>query len=92
MELSRKYTNSRNLSLTDGPYVFSEVRNNLVHPDHTWNDLEPIAEYEAWSLGQWYIEMVILAMTGFNGQYGNRLIAGRAKYDLETVPWAKQKS
>lgn len=92
MELSRKYPNSRNLSLTDGPYVFSEIRNNLVHPDHAWDDLEPIAEYEAWSLGQWYIEMVILAMTGFNGRYGNRLIAGRAKYDVEAVPWAEQKS
>lgn len=89
-ELGRNYPNSRDASLTDGPYVFAEVRNNLVHPSHDWNDIAPIAEYEAWNLGQWYIEMTILAITGFNGKYGNRLIAGRAKYDLETVPWRKE--
>lgn len=75
---------------SDGPYVLTEVRNNLIHPDHIWEDISGNFEYETWNLAQWYIELALLAVFGFNGQYGNRLINGRPTYMVKSVPWAAE--
>ncbi|MBV16129.1 MAG: hypothetical protein CMO05_01480 [Thalassospira sp.] len=75
---------------SDGPYVITRVRNNLIHPDHKWGNLAGDFEYQAWNLAQWYVELALLAIFRFNGQYGNRLIPARPVYMVESVPWAAE--
>ena len=58
----------------DGPHALSEMRNALVHPD-----LERRLQYsnkllrDVWQLAQWYIELAVLRVCGFSGQYSYRL-------------------
>lgn len=62
------------------------VRNELVHPKRRM--LVKIAPLivPCWQLAQWYIEMFLLKLSGYSGQYSNRL---RAKWvgEVEFVPW-----
>jgi hypothetical protein len=41
---------------------------------------------EAWKLGMWYIELSLLRICGFTGEYGNRL-QSRWLGVVEPVPW-----
>lgn len=59
-----------------------ETRNLLVHARA--NDHLPW--HEAWMLARWYVELVLLRMLNFTGEYLNRtraLVVG----DAERVPW-----
>lgn len=69
----------------DGPDAFTAIRNSLTHPK-----LEtelPIAE--AWTLGVWYLELILLAICGYSGVYSNRTAHFPCANQVETVPWAK---
>lgn len=78
---------------TDGPQAIVEIRNALVHANPTKrakvlggsND----ARVEAWTLSQWYLELVLLWLFHYQGNYfdrcdNNPLPGLRAK----KVPWA----
>ena len=67
----------------DGPKALAGVRNELVHPGTQRG--EPY--YEAWLLAEWYVELVILHMLSFQGEYSNR-IKHRWVGEVERVPWA----
>jgi hypothetical protein len=67
-----------------------QARNYLVHPtqsrsgkrrakrDYPW--------YELWTAAQWLLELVILRLIGYSGNYRNRT---QLKFDaVERVPWA----
>lgn len=77
----------------DGPQAITEVRNALVHasPKKRKKVLGGDAgvRHEAWWLGLWYLELVLLWLTGFREQYSNRLIRNGWKgQEVELVPWA----
>ena len=74
----------------NGPHALTAVRNDLVHPNEKLGSLSHYVCHEAWNLGQWYIEMMLLRMLGYQGYYVNRL-AGWREHDQEVlpVPWAK---
>jgi hypothetical protein len=71
----------------DGPHALTKVRNNLVHPKLEFNAL-PNSSFEAWNLSQYYIELMLLRLCGYKGQYANRLKLGRWRGVVEPVPWA----
>lgn len=56
-----------------GPHALVEIRNNVVHPKQKFGQISPRAYYEAWNLGQWYLELTLLRLFGASGEYGNRL-------------------
>src|ERR1035437_1011344 len=68
----------------DGPKTLAAVRNLLVHP----NKQHPVPFYDAWRLAEWYVELVLLHMMSFNGEYSNRTKAQRWVGAVEPVPWA----
>lgn len=74
----------------DGPSVLTELRNAFVHPGDRKRakSASSLACFEAWSLGQWYIELVLLNLCGHNGEYGNRLKRTRWMGDVDPVPWS----
>jgi hypothetical protein len=80
---------------TDGPWFISEVRNRLVHPpkridDPEWPDDAQLRA--AWQLGTWYLELALLRVLGYQGEYQTRLELNRYAGHLEPVPWAANSS
>jgi hypothetical protein len=71
----------------DGPHAFTEFRNGIVHPKRLRKILnaEPSATFEVCSLGRWYLELVLLALCGYQGKYVNRLLIPHQS--PEFVPW-----
>jgi len=67
----------------DGPKALAGVRNQLVHP----GTQRGAPYYDAWVLAEWYVELVLLHMLSFQGEYSNR-IKHRWVGEVERVPWA----
>ena len=56
----------------DGPEAFVNTRNDFVHaqPRHSVTFKE---QFCAWDLGQWYIEVLLMSLLGYAGDYHRRL-------------------
>jgi hypothetical protein len=73
----------------DGPHAFTEFRNGIVHSKRLKKilDAESGATFEICSLGRWYLELVLLALCGYQGKYVNRLLIPHQA--PESVPWVR---
>jgi len=73
----------------DGPHALTVVRNNLVHPVPTSDatSVDHLAQYEAWLLAQWYLELCLLALFNHSRSYSNRMNWDRQVGQVEPVPW-----
>jgi hypothetical protein len=74
-----------------GPELIFDVRNNLVHPPKRidqpeWPDRDQLLE--AWQLATWYLELALLRLLGYEGEYLSRLQLGGWDFDTEPVPWS----
>jgi hypothetical protein len=74
-----------------GPELIFEVRNSLVHPpkrieEPEWPNRDELLE--AWQLATWYLELAVLRLLGYEGEYLSRLRLGGWEFDTETVPWS----
>ena len=58
-----------------GPHALVEIRNSVVHPRPKYGRISARAYYEAWNLGQWYLELMLLRRFEASGDfdYSNRL-------------------
>ncbi len=76
----------------DGPACLTGIRNALVHPGIKNREkierISPLAFFEVWSLGLWYLDLAFLKLFNYAGVYRNRL-RRECPYDdaLEKVPW-----
>lgn len=73
----------------DGPKLFTEARNNVVHPKpkRVASHMKGNTLFECYLLGMWYLEMWLLKQSGFEGMYSNRCLYGGFD-DARLVPWA----
>lgn len=73
----------------DGPEILTIIRNDLVHAEtRTHVCLE--AYLEARDLGQWYVELLLLRLFGYEGKYANRLAYNYERIcKPEVVPWTR---
>lgn len=89
-ERNLKHTNN------EGPYAFSMVRNRIIHSDpetrQRFHDTPFETILEAWELGLWYIELILLRLFDYQGVYVNRMLRRRRIGGLEPVPWASMNS
>jgi hypothetical protein len=83
--LSDLAAKAKELNWSDGPKALAAVRNLLVHPDRR----KPLPFYDAWRLAEWYVELVLLRMLGFDGEYSDRTKPQRWVGAVNPVPWAK---
>jgi hypothetical protein len=87
-QLAKAYTWS------DGPECLVGTRNALVHPQPKkmlkLERVSSVAFFEIWSLGMWYLDLILLRLFNYNAVYRNRL-KRLCPYDdtLEPLPWIK---
>ncbi|MXY96390.1 MAG: hypothetical protein F4Z29_01260 [Gemmatimonadetes bacterium] len=80
---------------THGPHALVKLRNNLIHADNRLGHVNSDAHWEAWNFGQWCVEMMLLKLFNYTGEYTNRIIHGREhtpKIQVIPVPWAPPKT
>lgn len=77
-------------SFTTGPEALTFMRSRVVHPDTQGQlkNIPPGAIIQAWALGNWYLELSLLHLLQYDGEYHNRLKGG-FELQKEPVPWAK---
>ena len=68
----------------DGLDAITKLRNELVHPERRLPGKLSPAIPEAWQLAQWYTEVMLLKLCGYQGVYSNRL---KAKWVGEVQPF-----
>lgn len=78
--------NAKRHGWADGPRALTEVRNELVHTEKKYLVSREKPFFEAWSLAQRYIELVILRLANYRGQYTDRIAAEWAGQTTK-VPW-----
>jgi hypothetical protein len=80
------------LGASDGPEAITKLRNAFVHPKKTKRDVvsqvSVPARMEAHALGLWYIEMSLLRLFGYKGNYYQRFLGGLPDEVRVKVPWA----
>lgn len=76
----------------DGPHALVEIRNDLVHPKNKLGDISHHVHHDAWNLGQWYIEIMLLKILRYQGCYVNRLASWHKDNEaILPVPWAQNR-
>ena len=72
------------------PHATVAIRNDFIHPRPKLRDVSNYAIHEAWNLGQWCIEMMLLRMLEHQGDYQNRLATWHERDQaFVRVPWVK---
>ena len=69
----------------DAFHLITEVRNHLTHPKEKWNFPKEIY-YNTWNLAQWYLELCLLRVMGYQGEYANRLRSEKWRGVVEPLP------
>jgi hypothetical protein len=89
--LSDLTSRAKSESWSDTAEAMTAIRNTITHPTKknrqklTANSVQ--ARYQTWILGLWNLELCLLRLLEYNGEYANRIIR---KYPGQTdrVPWA----
>ncbi|RNI27902.1 hypothetical protein EFA69_17585 [Rufibacter immobilis] len=81
-------------NLKDGPDAVVRIRNYIVHSQEDKRKILHLIPnkvlHEALQLSIWYIEMSLLFILGYKGEYHNRCSEAQYIGDTETVPWASK--
>ena len=76
-------------NLKHGPHTLVEIRNSIVHSNANLGLPSIYAYHEAKQLGLWYVELLLLKMFKYTGEYASRLTDIQRAGATEPVPWAK---
>ena len=77
----------RKNGMASGPETLVRLRNYLAHGNLKSRQVPSRVFLEGHELCQWYIEMLLLHVFGYNGRYHSR-ISGLNKSSICNVPWA----
>ena len=75
----------------DGPAIVFWIRNRIAHPDRE-AELNRNEVHDAWTVSLWYLELVLLKILGFSGEYRSRVSGDQNPISLGTVPWKGSES
>jgi len=76
----------KGLGWCDGADAVVQTRNKVVHPPRK-KRVVSLDYYGAYTVAKWYLELILLHLGGFEGEYSNRTIAVRWSGQTEPVPW-----
>jgi hypothetical protein len=88
---------AKDANWNDGPGSLAAVRNSYVHPSIKNRDrllrAGTDAEHQAWVLSIYYLELLLLYLCNYQGEFSSRLIGGVfTGQEVTTVPWASQRA
>lgn len=89
-ELAATHTAKRKKAWSDTPDAINKMRNDLIHPKPYLAISKRKVVPETWRLAQWYVELFILALSGYTGGYSRRTRRGMHNGETEYVPWARR--
>lgn len=72
----------------DGPTALRRLRNRVIHGNRTGSEPSFPVWTDAWRLSTHYVELSLLALMGYQGQFSNRIRFERWVGQTERVPWA----
>ncbi len=72
----------------DGPNAIARLRNRVIHGNRTGSEPSFRVWTDAWRLSTHYVELSLLALLGYEGQFSNRLRFDSWVGQTEKVPWA----
>lgn len=86
-----EFSKEEGLNWEDGPHALTEIRNSIVHAGHPKkrnkiSKLPSLGKSQAWKLGLWYLELVLLYLFDYEGDYFSRVTEKE-----ESVPWTKNR-
>jgi hypothetical protein len=86
-----KAANAKDLNWVDGPSAITEIRNLQVHPSPKNQRKSGVINddclLQANQLSLWYLEVLLLFFSGYEGNYRNRCLSEHWAGDTEPVPW-----
>jgi len=86
-ELNKLKTFAIQNNLEDAPHAITEIRNEFVHPNKKYsNVIDTNIKIETWKLTLWYLELTILKILDYNGQYSNRIRKDLWEGQVEPLP------
>lgn len=92
VHLKNLHNEAAALQASDGPGAFVKLRNAIVHPKKSKRSVvlqtSALARMEARELGLWYLEMMLLQIFGYEGEYYQRYVSGWPDEVRAKVPWA----
>jgi hypothetical protein len=89
-QLKKLHTYSMEKNWQTGPKAIVELRNEIVHPDRESAPGSHVC-YDALQLALWYIELLVLRLSNYEGLYSNRLRRPKWRGEVERVPFADEK-
>lgn len=86
-ELNKLKIFAKQNNLKDAPRAITEIRNELVHPKKKYsNVIDTNIKIETWKLILWYLELTILKVLDYDGQYSNRTRKDPRVGQVEPLP------
>jgi hypothetical protein len=82
------YADTRTPPWEDSPHALTEVRNDFAHANKKYPDLKIEVKEQLCRLGLHYLELVLLALMGYEGFYVNRCFMHHESNKPIPVPWA----
>jgi hypothetical protein len=77
IEKQNSLVTQENQKWQDGPHALTKIRNNIVHAKKDLDFIDAVqiseAQWETLDLGLWYLDVVLLNLFGYQGDYINRL-------------------
>lgn len=70
-----------------GPHVIVEFRNPMIHAVSDNDGVSIDVYHEAKQLALWYLELALLRMFEYSGEYACRLVSVQSAGRTELVPW-----
>ncbi len=80
--LEKLKKSAKQLGWSDGLHAFTEIRNSIIHPEKKNRHDNDGFFLEAWRLGLWFLDLLILRLCEYEGKYANRWSG-----DVVHVPW-----
>ena len=88
-EIPQSCKELKTMAQVGGPEILAKIRNDLVHAK-TRKNVCLETYFEAWHLGQWYVELLFLKLFGYEGKYNNRLgLLDESIGHPQKVPWVQ---
>lgn len=78
---------ARERNWSDALHALTEIRNSIIHPERKNRESSGSCLLEAWQLALWLLDLLVLRLCDYQGEYASRLHTPRWLGNVIPVPW-----